>query len=64
MPRTAPFEACAPRYEAWLERHQAAYLSELLALRAFLPWSGQGLEIGVGSARFAAPLSIAVGIDP
>jgi len=55
MPRTAPFEACAPRYEAWLERHQAAYLSELLALRAFLPWSGQGLEIGVGSARFAAP---------
>jgi SAM-dependent methyltransferase len=64
MPRIAPFEAYAPRYEAWFERHHAAYLSELLALRAFVPWSGRGLEIGVGSARFAAPLGIAVGIDP
>jgi SAM-dependent methyltransferase len=62
--RTSAFEADAARYDAWFERHRAAYLSELLALRAFVPWSGRGLEIGVGTGRFAAPLGIAVGVDP
>jgi ubiquinone/menaquinone biosynthesis C-methylase UbiE len=64
MPRIEAFEAHAQRYEAWFDQHQAAYLSELLALRALVPWSGRGLEIGVGTARFAAPLGIQVGIDP
>ena len=64
MPRIEPFEAHAARYDAWFERHQAAYVSELLALRPFVPLSGRGLEIGVGSGRFAAPLGVQVGIDP
>ena len=64
MPRVAPFDTHWSRYEAWFQRHEAAYLSELLALRAFLPWSGFGIEIGVGSGRFAAPLGIRVGVDP
>jgi SAM-dependent methyltransferase len=64
MPRVAPFDAHWGRYEAWFQRHEAAYLSELLALRAFVPWSGPGVEIGVGSGRFAAPLGIRVGVDP
>ncbi|MFY9974645.1 MAG: class I SAM-dependent methyltransferase [Chromatiaceae bacterium] len=64
MPRVAPFDAHWSRYEAWFQRHEAAYLSELLALRAFVPWSGLGIEIGVGSGRFAAPLGIRVGVDP
>ena len=64
MPRVAPFDAHWSRYEAWFRKHEAAYLSELLALRAFVPWSGLGIEIGVGSGRFAAPLGIRVGVDP
>jgi SAM-dependent methyltransferase len=64
VPRVEPFERHAQRYEAWFETHQAAYLSELLALRAFVPWTGHGIEIGVGSGRFAAPLGIRMGIDP
>jgi SAM-dependent methyltransferase len=64
MPRTAPFEAHHQRYEAWFEKHRAAYVSELLALRPFVPWEGRGLEIGVGSGRFAAPLGVPVGVDP
>jgi hypothetical protein len=35
-----------------------------LAVRALLPWQGNGLEIGVGTGRFAAPLGVAFGIDP
>jgi len=64
MPRTAAFERHDERYDAWFEKHRDAYVSELLALRPFVPWSGRGLEIGVGTARFAAPLGIAVGLDP
>jgi SAM-dependent methyltransferase len=64
MPMAAPFEVHHRRYEAWFERHEAAYHSELLAVRALLPWRGLGLEIGVGSGRFAGPLGVRVGVDP
>ena len=58
------FNAYHRRYEEWFRRHSAAYHSELLAVRALLPWEGLGLEIGVGTGRFAAPLGISVGLDP
>jgi ubiquinone/menaquinone biosynthesis C-methylase UbiE len=52
------------QYDAWYDRNKAAYLSELEAVKKALPKEGYGLEIGVGSGRFAAPLGIAVGVDP
>jgi ubiquinone/menaquinone biosynthesis C-methylase UbiE len=64
MARVAPFEAHTERYERWFARHQAAYESELRALGELLPCPGLGLEIGVGTARFAEPLGIGIGIDP
>jgi SAM-dependent methyltransferase len=59
-----PFARHHRRYDRWFERHRAAYVSELLAVRALLPTRGRGLEIGVGSGRFAAPLGVAFGVDP
>ena len=64
MPKTIPFETHHRRYDDWFVRHVAAYHSELLAVRALLPWHGMGLSIGVGTGRFAAPLGVQVGIDP
>jgi SAM-dependent methyltransferase len=64
MARTAPFEAHHRRYDDWFEHHAVVYLTELLAVRALLPSSGLGLSIGVGTARFAAPLGVRIGIDP
>ena len=64
MARTAAFDTYHQRYDAWFERHAAAYQSELLAVRALLPWEGIGLSIGVGTGRFAAPLGVQIGIDP
>jgi ubiquinone/menaquinone biosynthesis C-methylase UbiE len=64
VPRIGPFQAHHQRYEAWFGKHEAAYVSELLALRAFVPWEGRGIEIGVGSGRFARPLGVQVGLDP
>ena len=64
MARAAPFELHHRRYDEWFVRHAAAYWSELLAVRALLPWQGRGLAVGVGTGRFAAPLGVRVGIDP
>lgn len=64
MPRTAPFETHHRRYDDWFVHHAAAYHSELLSVRALLPWRGLGLAIGVGTGRFAAPLGVQIGIDP
>ena len=52
------------KYDTWYDKNIFAYLSELEAIRKVLPQKGKGLEIGVGTGRFAAPLGIAVGIDP
>ncbi len=62
MPRIKSFEPNVDRYEAWFEHHQLAYESELRAIRMLLPQSGEGLEVGVGTGRFAAPLG--VGVEP
>jgi len=51
-------------YDKWYEDHKFAYLSELKALKRVVPKKGNGLEIGVGTGRFAAPLGIRYGIDP
>lgn len=62
--KVEPFEKYAEKYEEWFERNRLVYLSELEALRRHLPKAGSGLEIGVGSARFAAPLGIKFGVEP
>lgn len=64
MPKTEPFEAHTDRYEEWFEANEATYRSEIRALDRFVDSDAFGLEIGVGSGRFAAPLDIDVGIDP
>jgi SAM-dependent methyltransferase len=58
------FENSAREYDEWFVRNEPAYRSELAAVKAFLPLSGRGLEIGVGTGRFAAPLGIEVGVEP
>jgi SAM-dependent methyltransferase len=58
-----PFVRHAQDYDAWFERYRWAYRSELSALAEVLP-EGRGLEVGVGSGRFAAPLGISIGLDP
>ncbi len=64
MAKTAPFDAHPDRYDEWFDRRAAAYRSELRAVRALLPEEGEGLEIGVGTGRFAAPLGLKYGVDP
>ena len=58
------FDRYAQKYDAWYDKNKFAYLSELKALNKMLPKKGKGLEIGVGTGRFAGPLGIQFGIDP
>lgn len=64
MPKIDVFEKYFKEYEDWFERNRYIYLSELVAIKHFIPESGKGIEIGVGSGRFASPLGIKIGIDP
>ncbi len=63
--KTGPFDEHPLRYDRWFEKHKSVYKSELLAIKALLPENtNKGLEIGVGTGRFAAPLGIKWGIEP
>jgi len=58
------FDKYYKRYDTWYDRNRFAYLSELKAVKKVLPKKGKGLEIGVGTGRFANALGIGYGIDP
>lgn len=64
MANVAPFEEHTDRYEGWFTEYDDVYRSELEALDRLVTRDGDGLAIGVGSGRFAAPLGIDVGVDP
>ena len=56
------FENYAEEYDNWYEKNKFVYLSELEALKKVVP-KGKGLEVGVGTGRFAKPLRIEYGVD-
>jgi len=58
------FDRYYKRYDEWYNRNRFAYLSEVEAIKKALPKKGKGLEIGVGTGRFASVLGIEFGIDP
>jgi ubiquinone/menaquinone biosynthesis C-methylase UbiE len=64
MPRIEPFERFPFKYEQWFIKNEYAYKSELLAIKRQLPKSKNGVEIGVGSGKFSAPLGIKLGVEP
>lgn len=63
MPGVNGFDKHVERYEAWFLEHPLAYVSELRAVRELVP-GGDGVEIGIGTGRFAAPLGIRKGVEP
>ena len=64
MARVNPFNQYSLRYDSWFERHPFVFQTELEAIRSLLPRDGQGIEIGVGTGRFALSLSITQGVEP
>jgi ubiquinone/menaquinone biosynthesis C-methylase UbiE len=58
------FDTYTKEYDLWYEENRFVYLSELEVLKKVVPKKGKGLEIGVGTGRFAQPLGVSYGIDP
>lgn len=64
MPKISPFQKNVDQYERWFTKNRWVYEAELRAVKALLPEAGLGVEIGVGTGRFAAPLGIKIGVEP
>lgn len=58
------FQSKATDYDCWFDRHPHLFQSELAAIRLVLPSFEKGMEIGVGTGRFAAALGIRYGLEP
>ena len=65
MAKIDAFEKNSDAYDDWFDKNSAAYAAELKAVRMLLP-SGEahGMEVGVGSGKFAVPLGIKIGVEP
>lgn len=63
MPKIETFEKYSDDYDKWFEKNRNLYDAELKAIRQLLP-QGEGLEVGVGSGKFAIPLGIKIGVEP
>ena len=64
MAKIEPYEEHADVYDGWYSSNRFAYESELRAVRLLLPPGRTGVEIGVGTGRFAAKFGIPVGVEP
>lgn len=65
MPKTEPFDKYSDEYDLWFEKNVELYEAELEAIRQLIPPHGsEGLEVGVGSGKFALPLGIKIGVEP
>ncbi len=58
------FEDHAGDYDRWFDEHREVYEAQIRMLRDAVPRFGRGLEVGVGSGRFAVTFGIRCGIDP
>ncbi len=64
MAKIEVFEKNADIYDDWFDSHEFVYRSELKAIKRQLPPGKTGIEIGIGSGRFAVPLGIRFGLEP
>ena len=65
MPKIEPFEKYSAAYDKWFDNHRDLYAAELEVVRRLIPPArAEGIEVGVGSGKFAAPLGIKIGVEP
>jgi SAM-dependent methyltransferase len=58
------FDNYAEEYDTWFDNHPWVYQSEVQAVKMLLPPASKGVEIGVGTGRFAVPFGIKIGVEP
>jgi ubiquinone/menaquinone biosynthesis C-methylase UbiE len=64
-PAAHVFDTHAGEYDAWYDKYPAVFQSEAEAIRSMLPPGNSfGIEVGLGTGRFAKALGIKEGIEP
>ncbi|UXM84423.1 class I SAM-dependent methyltransferase [Methanococcus aeolicus] len=63
---SSSFEKYAEEYDEWYDENKEIYKLEVKAIKKYIPKSEKeiGLEIGVGTGRFAGVLGIKYGLEP
>lgn len=66
MLKTLPFNKHVAEYEEWYEKYSFVFQSEVEAIRNLLPAGDNiyGIEVALGTGRFAKELGIKEGIEP
>lgn len=65
MPKIESFEKYSEEYDQWFNNHPDLYAAEIAAIRRLIPSTGaEGMEVGVGSGKFAVPFGVKVGVEP
>ncbi len=66
MKKNSPFDTHVTEYEEWYQEYPFVFQSEVEALRQMLPEGENlsGIEVGLGTGKFAEALGIKEGIEP
>jgi SAM-dependent methyltransferase len=64
MDGVAIFDKHADDYDCWFDENEQIYQAEVCALQRFVPNTGFGVEVGVGTGRFSTPFGIKIGVEP
>ncbi len=66
MLQTLPFNDHVAEYEDWYKKYPYVFRSEVAAIKELLPRGEniRGIEVGLGTGRFAKALGIKQGIEP
>jgi ubiquinone/menaquinone biosynthesis C-methylase UbiE len=64
-PNAHVFETHVEEYDSWYDRYPFVFQSEVEAIRSMLPpGNSYGIEVGLGTGRFAKALGIKEGVEP
>ncbi|MBN1922515.1 MAG: methyltransferase domain-containing protein [Anaerolineae bacterium] len=64
MDRVTVFDKHADEYDHWFDENKQIYQAEVSTLRRLMPQTGFGIEVGIGTGRFAIPFGIRMGVEP
>ena len=64
MAKIEAFEKYYLEYEKWFEKNTDLYEEELKTLKSLVKNAKNGVEIGIGTGKFAIPIGIEIGIEP
>lgn len=64
MAKIEAFEEFSKEYEEWFDKNEKVYQAEIETVKKLMPDFKKGIEIGIGSGKFALPLGIKEGIEP